>query len=93
MIKILQISLRRVSIDEENDEKAILRRELRFLQDLLTSFDESGKFWKKSIILEMFAIWCSNKSKNGDVTSSTEFISEQMSLFDVVYLDIVHNFR
>ena len=90
LVKRLHIFLMRVPMDEEYDHRTILGREIRFLQNLLVSFDESGIFWKKSIILQMFATWCLDKPKNESVTSSSEFISKQMSLFDVCYLDIVH---
>ena len=79
------------------EPSAIFTRELKtqFLQNLLFSFDKSRNpvFWKKSVILNMFAKWCHAKIESKLAACYSEFVGcEKMALFDVVYLDLVHGF-
>ena len=76
-----------------NIERVAFIRELKFLQKLVISFDRIAipHYWRKSNILHMFTNWC--ESKIQFVTHLRDFVCQQMSLFDVVYLDLVHDFQ
>ena len=48
-------------------------------------------YWRKQAVLRIFANWC--KENANDVgLAPWECLSDDMTLFDVVYLDIVHGF-
>lgn len=71
-------------------EMTDMRWGLEVLQNLVFAFDRNVncRFWKKSCALETFANWC----KSHLPYSLSQCISPQMTLFDIVHLDIMHQF-
>ena len=71
----------------------MLIEKLTFLQKLVTKIREirSCLYWKKQAVLRIFANWCAENANDVGL-ASWECLSDDMTLFDVVYLDIVHEF-
>jgi len=71
-------------------EMTDMRWGLEILQNLIFAFNGNSKcrFWKKSCALEIFSHWC----KSHFPFSLNHCISSKMTLFDIVYLDIAHQF-
>lgn len=75
----------------QSTNKDICLQTLKCWQRLLIDFDcgSNPKFGKKASILEAFANWC--RAAEISIPLS-DCLSPQLSLFDAVFLDIVHNF-
>ena len=73
--------------------KTILREQLTFLHEVVTKIRgmKNCLYWRKEAVLRIFANWC--KQNAIDIGLALwECLSDDMTLFDVVYLDIVHGF-
>ena len=51
----------------------------------------SGLFWRKETVLRIFANWCKKNSCAIEL-APWQYLTSDMTLFDIVYLDIVHAF-
>ena len=73
----------------------MLKLQLAFLQKIVikTEMRRKVSFWKKQAVLRIFAKWCEMNSGKINFTKTWQCLTDEMSLFDVVYLDIVHEFR
>ena len=71
----------------------ILMEQLLFLHNIVTKIDgiRSCQYWRKEAVLRIFANWCTENA-NDIGFAPWECLSGDMTLFDVVYLDIVHGF-
>ena len=74
-------------------EKIVLQRQLAFMQIFLIKLDSIRgiTFWRKEAVLRIFAKWCQQNS-HAIHLSSWQCLTKEMTLFDVVHLDIVHGF-
>ena len=74
-------------------EEMVLQRQLICLQKMMIEMDLTRgiTFWKKEIVLRIFAKWCKQNCPAIHLTP-WQSLTTNMSLFDVVYLDIVHEF-
>ena len=70
-----------------------LERQLLFLHTVInkTEMTRNVSFWRKASMLRIFSRWCSRHSCEIQ-RPRYGCLSEEMTLFDVVYLDIVHGF-
>ena len=75
-------------------EEIALQRQLVFLQTILIKVDSNRRvvFWKKEAVLRIFAKWCQQNSHEIHLTP-WQCLTKEMTLFDVVHLDIVHGFE
>ena len=73
--------------------KGWLEQQLLFLQKIVgkTEMTRSVAFWKKTCMLRVFARWCKQNSRKIQLRP-WQCLPKQMTLFDVIYLDIVHEF-
>ena len=73
--------------------RTMLLEQLTFLQNLVTKIRgiRSCLYWRKEAVLRIFANWCAENA-NDIGLAHWECLSDDMTLFDVVYLDIVHGF-
>ena len=80
--------------DTDQTLKRLLKQQLVFLQKMVmrTEMRRTVSFWKKEAVLRIFAKWCDINSCKLNFTP-WQCLTKEMSLFDVVYLDIVHEFR
>ena len=71
----------------------VLIEQLIFLQSIVakTNVTRGCLFWKKEAVLRIFAKWCKQNS-NEIGLALWQCLTNDMALFDVVYLDIVHEF-
>ena len=71
----------------------VLMKQLIFLQKLVarTNVIRGCYFWMKEVMLRIFAKWCKQNS-NEIRLALWQCLTYDMTLFDVVYLDIVHGF-
>ena len=71
----------------------VLIEQLIFLQRIVaeTNVIRGCLFWKKVAVLKIFAKWCKQNS-NEIGLELWQCLTNKMTLFDVVYLDIVHGF-
>ena len=71
----------------------VLTDQLKFLIKIVRKSKETrcGIFWKKETVLRIFANWCKQNSCATGL-APWQCLTEDMTLFDVVYLDIVHGF-
>ena len=76
-----------------NARKTILMEQLAFLHNIVTEIrgKRNTLSWRKEAVLRIFANWCSENA-NDIGLAPWECLSDDMTLFDVVYLDIVHGF-
>ena len=74
-------------------EEIELQRQLIFLQKIVIELDSTRgiTFWKKEAVLRIFAKWCQQNSHEIYLTP-WQCLTKEMTLFDVVHLDIVHGF-
>ena len=74
-------------------EKTALQRQVIFLQNMIIKLDSTRgvTFWKKEAVLRIFAKWCQQNSHEIHLTP-WQCLTKEMTLFDVVHLDIVHGF-
>ena len=72
----------------------VLIEQLIFLQSIVaeTNVIRGCLFWKKEAVLRIFAKWCKQNTKEIRLTL-WQCLTNDMTLFDVVYLDIVHGFH
>ena len=77
-----------------NQIKDILKRHLIFLQKMTIEMDSTRgvKLWRKEAVLRIFATWCHQNSHEIDLTP-WQCLTREMTLFDVVHLDIFHGFN
>ena len=73
-------------------EESILRKQLIFLQRMTIEMDSTRyvTLWKKEAVLRIFAIWCLQNSHEIHL-APWQCLTREMTLFDVVNLDILHN--
>ena len=71
----------------------VLTEQLIFLQRIVakTNVTRGCLFWKKEAVLRIFAKWCKQNS-NEIRLALWQCLTNDMTLFDIVYLDIVHGF-
>ena len=71
-----------------------LIEQLRFVQRLVfkTEYTRRITFWRKEAVLRIFAVWCKRNSCDINL-APWQCLTEEMTLFDVVYLDILHGFN
>ena len=74
-------------------EEIALQRQLIFLQKMMIELDSTRgvRFWEKEARLRIFAKWCLQYSHEIHLTP-WQCLTREMTLFDVVHLDIVHGF-
>ena len=74
-------------------ETLILRRQLIYLQKMTIEMDSNRgvTFWRKEAVLRILATWCRQNS-HGIHIAPWQCLTKEMTLFDVVYLDILHGF-
>ena len=79
----------RLDLTKEN----ILKSQLIFLQKMTIGMDSTRgvAFWKKEAVLRIFAKWCHQNSHEIHL-APWQCLVREMTLFDVVYLDILHGF-
>ena len=77
----------------KNEGGMVSIEQLIFLQRLVakTNVVRGCLFWRKEIVLRIFAKWCKQNSNKIDL-ALWQCLTTDMTLFDVVYLDIVHGF-
>ena len=70
-----------------------MERQLLFLHSVInkTEMTRNVSFWRKASMFRIFSRWCSRHSCEIQCPLCG-CLSEKMTLFDVVYLDIVHGF-
>ena len=83
----------RILCSAQKEKKNVLSEQLKFLQRIVdrTNGTRGCLFWKKEAVLRIFAKWCKQNS-NETSLAQWQCLSNDMTLFDVVYLDIVHGF-
>ena len=71
----------------------MLTGQLKFLHRIVAKSKATrcGLFWKEEIVLRMFANWC-KQNACAICLAPWQCSTEDMTLFDIVYLDIVHEF-
>ena len=76
-----------------SDEEITLEKQLIFLQTMTIDMDSSRgvALWKKETVLRIFAIWCHQNSHKIHL-APWQCLTREMTLFDVVHLDILHEF-
>ena len=74
-------------------KETILNKQLIFLQKMTIDMDltRGVKFWKKEAVLRILAEWCHQNSHEIHLTP-WQCLTREMTLFDVVHLDILHGF-
>ena len=74
-------------------EEIVLGRQFIFLQKMTIEMDSTRgvALWKKEAVLKIFATWCHQNSHEIHLTP-WQCLAREMTLFDVVYLDILHGF-
>ena len=74
-------------------EENISKRQLIFLQKMTIGLNSTRgvRFWKKEAVLRIFATWCHQNSHEIHL-APWQCLTREMTLFDVVYLDILHGF-
>ena len=74
-------------------EEIALQRQLSFLQRIVIELDSTRgvMFWQKEAVLRIFAKWCQQNSHEIHLTP-LQCLTKEMTLFDVVHLDIVQGF-
>ena len=74
-------------------KEIILKRQLFFLQKMTIEMDSTrgAALWKKEAVLKIFAKWC-HQNSHGIHLTPWQCLAREMTLFDVVYLDILHGF-
>ena len=74
-------------------EEIALQRQLIFLQRIVIEMDSTRGviLWMKEVVLRIFAKWCQQNSHEINLTP-WQCLTKEMTLFDVVHLDIVHGF-
>ena len=75
-------------------EKIILRKQLIFLQKMTIEMNSimGVTLWKKEAVLRIFAKWCHQNSHEIHL-APWQCLTTKMILFDVVHMDIVHEFE
>ena len=83
----------RYNSTNDKTKQASLREQLKFLQTITikTELTRSVSFWKKEAVLRIFAKWYKQNS-NCINFKPWQCLTEEMTLFDIVYLDIIHGF-
>ena len=71
----------------------VLIDQLKFLHGIVakSKATRSGLFWRKETVLRIFANWCKQNSCALGL-ELWQCLTGEMTLFDIVYLDIVHGF-
>ena len=71
----------------------VLLEQLIFLQRIVAKINVTRgcQFWRKEVVLRIFAKWCKQNS-NEIKLAPWQCLTNDMTLFDVVYLDTVHGF-
>ena len=74
-------------------KEIVLQRQLLFLQRMMIELDSNRgvKLWQREAVLRIFAKWCHQNSHEIHLTP-LQCLTKEMTLFDVVHLDIVHGF-
>ena len=74
--------------------KNVLIEQLRFVQQLVfnTEYTRRITCWRKETVLRIFAEWCKRNSCDINL-EPWRCLTRKMTLFDVVYLDILHGFN
>ena len=74
-------------------EEIILKKESIFLRKMLIEMDSTRgvTLWNKEAVLRIFAKWCHQNSREIHL-APWQCLTREMTLFDVVQLDILHGF-
>ena len=74
-------------------KEIVLKRHLIFLQKMSIEMDSTRgvKLWRKEAVLRIFATWCHQNSHEIHL-APWQCLASEMTLFDVVHLDIWHGF-